>query len=536
MAASNDAFVIWAMDSMEKAPQQGEPARGGDGVRIEACRNEFTSAQIAVKAIRKLRDLRVVPSVLIHESGARIPVQARFVGYVPIEKNTPDTPAEELCCTAPTLVPDPLMPDEAMPVEKGNTQPVWFTIFVPPDAPPGVWRGIIAVRDGDTAGQLPMELVVHPVTIPSERNLRVTNWINMHNFAKFYGTELRSPRFWQVAESFARNMAAHRQNVTWCPLELVRIFQEANGRLSLDFGDMDKWVEVFTAAGCMDLIEAGALGRRGLGKWETPWFEWREFRVTKRDGSEVKLPPETVAEQLVKGLVAHTKERGWFERLLMHVVDEPAPHTEEDYRKKSALVHEWAPGVRFLEAMSCLDMRGYLDIWVPNLDHLDKHLDHYLSLRDESSFELWFYTCMFPTGLYPNRFLDFSLLKTRILHWINWRYKLTGYLHWGLNYWADDPFHQDRIRPDLPPGDCWIVYPGADGPLDSMRWEQMREGLQDYELLRLLDVRAKETGKAAGKADTICQGLFRTPKDYAHDYRDLRAARRAAIDSLLALG
>ncbi len=69
-----------------------------------------------------------------------------------------------------------------------------------------------------------------------------------------------------------------------------------------------------------------------------------------------------------------------------------------------------------------------------------------------------------------------------------------------------------------------------------MRWEQMREGLQDYELLRLLDVRAKETGRAAGKADAICQGLFRTPKDYAHDYRDLRAARRAAVDSLLALG
>jgi hypothetical protein len=529
MTAKTDTFVAWPVDSLEKMAPEGEPARRADRVQIEACRNEFVSAQIAVRAARKLHDLRVVSSALTHESGAKIEVRSRLIGYVPIERNTPDTPAEELCCAAPTMAPDPLLEDEAAAVEEGKTQPVWFTIFVPPDAPAGLWRGIIAVRAGDAAAQLPIELTVFPVTIPGERHLRVTNWMNMHNFARFHGTELRTPRFWQVTENYARNMAGHRQNVTWCPLELVRIFQESDGRLSFEYDDLDKWIEVFTRAGCMDLIEAGALGRRGLGKWETPWFEWRQFRVLKRDGSEVKLPPETVVERLVKKLVAHMKRRRWFERLIMHVVDEPAPHTEEDYKRKSALVHQWAPGARFLEAMSCLDMRGYLDIWVPNLDQFDKHMEQYLSLRDESEFELWFYTCMFPTGLYPNRFLDFSLLKTRILHWINWRYKVTGYLHWGLNYWADDPFHQDRIRPDLPPGDCWIVYPGADGPLDSMRWEQMREGLQDYELLWLLGQRDP------AKADAICQELVRTPTDYARDFRELRAARRVAVEALIAL-
>jgi hypothetical protein len=133
---------------------------------------------------------------------------------------------------------------------------------------------------------------------------------------------------------------------------------------------------------------------------------------------------------------------------------------------------------------------------------------------------------MYPTGRYPNRFLDFSLLKTRILHWINWRYRLPGYLHWGLNYWTQDPFHGDRIRGDLPPGDCWIVYPGPDGPIESLRWEQMREGLQDFELLWMLGQ------KDPDRADAICADMVPDPLTYKRDWRSLRAARRALVEAI----
>jgi hypothetical protein len=138
---------------------------------------------------------------------------------------------------------------------------------------------------------------------------------------------------------------------------------------------------------------------------------------------------------------------------------------------------------------------------------------------------------MYPTGRYPNRFLDFSLLKTRILHWINWRYRLTGYLHWGLNYWTDHPFEDDRLQPSFPAGDSWIVYPGEDGPIDSIRWEQMREGIQDFELLRLLAQRAGDPAQA----DDICSKLVPDPVTYSRAIGDLRAARREVIQGLVAL-
>jgi hypothetical protein len=55
---------------------------------------------------------------------------------------------------------------------------------------------------------------------------------------------------------------------------------------------------------------------------------------------------------------------------------------------------------------------------------------------------------------------------------------------------ADSPFtHTTRPHGGpayLPAGDPWIVYPGADGPLDSIRFEAMREGLADHALLEVV--------------------------------------------------
>ena len=49
-----------------------------------------------------------------------------------------------------------------------------------------------------------------------------------------------------------------------------------------------------------------------------------------------------------------------------------------------------------------------------------------------------------------------------------------------------DPFLDASLGywPGLPYGDPFVVYPGKDGPLDSIRWEVFAESLQDYALLQ----------------------------------------------------
>jgi hypothetical protein len=36
----------------------------------------------------------------------------------------------------------------------------------------------------------------------------------------------------------------------------------------------------------------------------------------------------------------------------------------------------------------------------------------------------------------------------------------------------------------MPHGDAFVVYPGDNGPIDSIRWEVFAESLQDYAMLQ----------------------------------------------------
>ena len=53
-----------------------------------------------------------------------------------------------------------------------------------------------------------------------------------------------------------------------------------------------------------------------------------------------------------------------------------------------------------------------------------------------------------------------------------------------------DPFTEGAagLWPDIPYGDPFVVYPGPDGPLDSIRWEVFAESLEDYAMLQTAGV------------------------------------------------
>jgi len=391
---------------------------------------------------------------------------------------------------------------------------------------------------------LPLALTVFPLTLPDERHLMVTEWFSTNRFKQFHGVDSSNPdAFYEMLAVYARNMADHRQNVFRVSCDLIATTKHRDGKLTFDFSRFDKWCEVFWNTGRMDLLETGFVARFRDGGWSSKEIVLEDFRVRdEAKATSLTMPGQEFLPQFLPTLEQHLQERGWLDKTVFHIADEPSGHNITSWREASDFVHRYGPRLKRMDAIEtphCLDR---LEIWVPKLDHYATWQPAYDGAQRRGN-EMWFYTVgIFQAGAYMNKTVDVPLIQSRTLHWLNYRFGLTGYLHWGFNSWTDDPFE----APGQHRGDGWHVYPTKGGLLDSLRWEQMRNGIQDYEYFRLLEdkIRQMKGGMSqrvsslidpARRGVEIAASVVRTTDDYSNDPNVLYAAKRQIIDEILGL-
>jgi len=502
---------VWAVDPLVKVFRDARSIQPIDAT-AEVARGEVASVQVVVRCEKPLKGLKATIDPLTAEGGKGGPLaigSVRFVGYVPVDRPT-QTPSKDQLRKPPADYPDPLLEQAEIDVGAGQAQPLWLTIPVKVDAEPGLYRSTLkmtASADGqNVSAGLPVTVMVHKTAVGRSR-LWVTNWFGMSSAHMKVKPEANTPAYWDLLRRYARNMAAHRQSAALIsPLSLADYKVGADGKLTADFAEFDRWVDIFIQEGVIGRIEGGHIGGR-VGGWDSQFVvqirQVKDGKVTSTSVDPKSPEAETFYAWYFPALLKHLQEKGWLDKYVQHLADEPIPGNIESYRAMAALVRKHAPGLKTVEACHTKDLVGAIDIWVPQLNFYHQDYKHYTE-RQKAGDEVWFYTCVFPQGEYANRFIEQPLIKTRLLHWINYRYGATGYLHWGYNWWTDeDPFKfSTRAHggpPYLPAGDPWIVYPGADGPLDSIRHEAMRDGVADYELLSMLGERdAKAAEKLVG--------------------------------------
>lgn len=536
--ADSEALRIWTADALVKVlPNAQPPASSPSVVQVSAARNEYESGQFVVTAGEPIKRLTVRVGEVTGPDGPKPRVKANFVGFVSIKHGTTDTPDEHIVARAPVDLPDPLLETSSVSVEAGTNQPVWLTVYVPKTTQPGAYEASVEVTADGKTSAVPVRIDVYPFTLPDDRTLFLTNWFNPGNIASGHGIEVWSETYWKMLEPYARIMADHRQNVIITPMnELVKGHDDGKGNLTFDFSRFDRWVELFRKAGAIGYIEGSHLG--GRSEWEAKDFDATYPTVFMADGKvrqnpSVKVTSEEFRQFLsvyLPALQKHLEENGLLGTYFQHLCDEPIPVNAESYRKLSGYVRQYAPKIKIIDACMCSELVGALDIWVPQPPHYEND-EEFFRERQKAGDQVWFYTCLSPKGKYMNRFIDYPLLDVRLLHWANHKYGLTGYLHWGLNFWkSSDPF--GHLEPDwgggtfLPPGDSHIVYPGKRGPISSIRFEALRDGVEDFEMLRLLQ------RKDPGTADKVMNCVMRSWTDYTLDPVHFHKARMQMLKQL----
>ncbi len=530
-------IAVWSVDPLVKVFRDATPGRGARAV-ADVARGEHASLQVVVRSDGAITGLRAEVTPFTEKGGSEslTAIAPRFVGYVSVDRPIHNPPKDQLRMP-PADFPDPLMEVEQVDVAAGQAQPVWVTVKVPLDAKPGAYRGELrltgAIDGKSIEAKQALAIRVYPATVDKTR-LWVTDWFGVNSSHLDLKLEGNEEEYYTLLGRFARNMAEHRHNVALIsPLSLAIFSAAADGKLQVDWSKFDRFVTVCQEAGLVGMIEGGHIGGR-MGGWTSQFgvtvVSIEDGKVASKRMDPASPEADAFYAWYFPALIAHLKEKGWLDHYVQHLADEPVPGNIESWRAIAQLARKYAPELRTIDANHSKELVGAMDIWVPQLNYLKDDFEHYQE-RQKAGDEVWFYTCVFPQGNYANRFIEQPLIKTRLLHWINFKYGITGYLHWGYNHWlSSDPMTNTTPAhtgpPYLPAGDAWIVYPGKIGPWDSIRWEAMRDGIVDHELLSMLAEKDQKTAHAlAGK-------FVLNFDDYNTDVKQFRKARRTLLKRL----
>ena len=152
-------------------------------------------------------------------------------------------------------------------------------------------------------------------------------------------------------------------------------------------------------------------------------------------------------------------------------------------------MHTHLQGFPCIDALSDVSYydRGLVRQPIPASNHIEPFVERGIK-------NLWTYYCVSQWDQVANRFFYMPSARNRILGTQLYRYDLSGFLQWGFNfYYAQystrpiNPFIETDAGRTFPSGDSFMVYPGEQGPVDSIRGEVFREALQDQRALELLE-------------------------------------------------
>lgn len=367
----------------------------------------------------------------------------------------------------------------------------------------------------------------------------VTNWFSLEAISRCHKLEKDTPAFYEMVRSYARAMRRIHQTMFYIELDDSCVASRAP--YAFDFEYLRPLIQLFFDEG-MQYMELGALLSRGFLPQGGPDMYTDRFKCAMAP----ELPIDTtegyeVTVRFVQALAAFLQRNGWQDKVFFHIHDEPDIHFKDEaallarkrqYYLAAGILRKYLPGVRVIEAVASPEFRGGVDVWVPGTPGYEENkaeFDRLIGLGEE----VWAYVCCGPEGNWLNRFLDFALLKGRLLFWGCAKNRLGGFLHWGFNQFqmGMNPFsgtscpNHTGIGTNFPCGDSFLVYPGTDGPWPGMRMEAARRGAEDAALLRQL------LKRDPAAHDRLIERVFRTNTDYNSD----PAVFGSVFEELLAL-
>lgn len=469
-------------------------------------KGERLNTQILVWSADTLEQVRVVLKDLKNAQGRSIAknnFQVNMVRYV--VSNYPYG-AKNSTCGASKYKDLYLMPDRFESFERfdlpGKTvRPVWLSVDVPAATETGVYTGTIEVKSENYTTSLDVKLTIQNQVLPKPHDWkhRLDLWQNpwavaWENNLKPWSEEHKAllkqhlKMYADAGGSYITTYAVHSpwaDNSYMIEGGMIEWIKRKDGGWKFDYSIFDDYVQLAMSVGIDKAITVYT---------PVPWgFRFRYIDektgnyITESwapDSKEFKAHWNIFLTDLQK----HLEKKGWFEKTYIGINENPLQQTLAAIKVVKEHSKKWKI--------------TYAGDWHKELDTL---LDDYCFLYGkESDVDIvknrtargqttTYYVCCNPPV--PNNFVFSPPVEGRWISWYTVAHGYDGFLRWAYDAWPADPA-RDARHTAWPAGDCFMVYPGGNS---CIRYEKLREGISDFEKIRIIREKAAKSSDKSVK-------------------------------------
>ena len=388
------------------------------------------------------------------------------------------------------MSPDLLKKANKFGINSNETKPIWIAVEIPPQAPPGVYKGNISVEStsGTVNHAITLEVINKSLPAPSAWSFHLDLWQNPYAVARFNGVKLWSQEHINLLKPLLTMLAqAGQKCITTTLIEdpwagqtfdpygsMIKWVKKADGTWSYDYSVFDLYVNLAMGSGIKEQINCYSMVPVGN---KFSWFDEKSSKTITIESIPGTKAYEDMWRSFLRDFKAHLKAKGWLNKTAI-ALDE---REEEEMEKMFVFLKEAAPELK-------ISMAGFyygkinpaIYDFSSNWRHVDTLAGDVIDARRRSGLKTTYYVaCGIPK---PNNFTFSPPAESCYEGWFASAMGFDGFLRWAYNSWPENPLLDSRfIR--WPSGDTYFVYPNAQS---SVRFERLREGIQDYEKIRIL--------------------------------------------------
>lgn len=469
-------------------------------------RGERLNAEILVWSPDALEQVRVSPTDLVNVDGKVISsrqITLNLVRYV--LSNYPYGAKDAVCGNTPYkngyLMPDRFEPLERFLLPGRTVRPIWLSVDVPANTAPGVYKGEVMVSTTNENKKLQVSITVQPELLPPPhdwqyrldlwQNPWVIAWRNQLQPWSAAHKVLLKKHLQLYAQAGGKYITTYAVHSPWADNSymieggMIEWIKKKDGQWRYDYTIFDTYVELAMQAGIDKAITLYTPVSWGDRFRYTDASTHNFVYATWTPGSETYI---TRWNDFLTDLRAHLQKKGWLAKTYIGINESEMSQTLAAIRVIKKHSKDWKityAGNWHKELDGLLDDYSYLYGYEPGPEQLKARV-----ARGATS---TYYVCCNPAK--PNNFVFSPPAEGR---WISWYAAASGYdgfLRWAYDAWPEDPVRDARFG-SWPAGDCYLVYPGANS---CIRYEKLREGIVDYEKIRILK------GLTAGHTGEVLQ-------------------------------